>query len=93
MFELVDATHGENLFTNGVLNSNDIAVVDESSNNVNFRFITENDINIIDISEVGWNLGDQSYTVTVGNSVEFKFKREAKVKIIVPFLECPNLKF
>ena len=45
-FELVDKLTGENLFTNGTFNSNDIKVINfDDKSNVGFTFIDENDYN------------------------------------------------
>lgn len=78
--ELVDKTTGENLFTNDVLNPNDIKILDENSKNIAFNFISENDLNIIQLSEIGWNLGAHTYKVTVGIDVQFNIELEMKEK-------------
>ena len=45
-FELVDKLTGENLFTNGTFNSNDIKVINlDDQSNVSFTFIDEKDYN------------------------------------------------
>jgi len=61
-FELVDKTTKENLFTNEILRSNQIEVINSIDNSiVEFTFIDENDINIIQINSIGW----QTETVNV----------------------------
>ena len=55
IFELVDKSTGENLFTNGTYNSNDIEILNISDNTeIEYSFINENDINIIQIGSIGW---------------------------------------
>lgn len=52
-FELVDKTSGENLFTNGTFNSNDIKIINlKNKSNIEFTFIDENDNNIISINQI-----------------------------------------
>ena len=79
-FELVDKTTGENLFTNGTLKDTDIEVLDENEEKVTFKFISENNINIIDLPEIGWNLDLHTYTITVGPTVEFRLELEMEEK-------------
>jgi len=80
IFELVDKTTGENLFTNGVLNSNTIEILNEDAKKIAFNFITEDDINLLQLSEIGWNLGLHTYTVSVGTEVEFTITLEMESK-------------
>jgi len=55
-FEIVDKTSGENLFTNGTYASENIEITDNLNNNdpVEFTFISENKINLIQINSIGW---------------------------------------
>lgn len=80
IFELVDKTTGENLFTTGVLDSSTIEVLDEDSNKTTFSFITEDGINLLQLTEIGWNLGLHTYTVSVGTDVEFSITLEMEEK-------------
>lgn len=79
-FELVDKTTGENLFENGNLLSEDIKVLDEENKNVPFQFISENNLNSIYFQEIGWNLGLHTYTLTIGNQVNFDLVLEMQEK-------------
>ncbi|MFD1293040.1 hypothetical protein ACFQ5N_04240 [Lutibacter holmesii] len=79
-FELVDKATGENLFTNETLNSNDIKVVDEENNAVSYSFISENNYNILSLNEIGWNLDPHTYTITVGDLVEFTLELDMEEK-------------
>ncbi|MDF4201367.1 hypothetical protein PXD56_00270 [Maribacter sp. SA7] len=54
-FELVDKTTMENLFTNETFNSNEISVINLTDNsNLEFDFIDENNLNLIQLNSIGW---------------------------------------
>jgi hypothetical protein len=54
-FELVDKTTMENLFTNETFNSNEISVTNLADNsNLEFDFIDENNVNLIQLNSIGW---------------------------------------
>ncbi|SFU49851.1 hypothetical protein SAMN05216480_105106 [Pustulibacterium marinum] len=55
-FEIVDATTGENLFTNGTYTEADIDVYNTLNNNnsVTYSFISEDDLNLLTIHSIGW---------------------------------------
>ena len=55
LFELVDKTSGENLFSNGTYRAEDITVVDRlTGQGLEFGFISEKEQNIIAIHSIGW---------------------------------------
>jgi len=65
-FELVDKFTGENLFTNGTLNSNDIKVINlDDQSKVQFTFIAENDYNLIQINTIGWKTETVNYSIQI----------------------------
>ena len=65
-FELVDKVTGENLFTKGTFNSNDIKVINiDDQRNVQFTFIDENDYNIIQINTIGWKTEIINYSIQI----------------------------
>ena len=65
-FELVDKLTGENLFTNGTFNSDDIKVIKlDDKSNVEFTFIDENDYNIIQINTIGWKTEIVNYSIQI----------------------------
>ncbi|MDN3641457.1 hypothetical protein QWY87_02000 [Lutimonas halocynthiae] len=67
-FELVDKDTGENLFTNGSYDSNDIEVLNVSDNSRReFVFISENDLNIIQIGSIGWDSEIAEVVLKVGD--------------------------
>lgn len=54
-FEIVDDISGENFFTNGTYNPAQIRIVNTLNNaQLEFSFIGENNINLIQISSIGW---------------------------------------
>ena len=72
-FELVDKLSGENLFTNGTFNPNDIKVIDlEDQSNVEFTFIDENDYNIIRINTIGWQTEIVNYSLQISSESIFE---------------------
>lgn len=78
--ELVDKITCENLFTNEVLNSNNIEITNENSKKIAFTFISENDLNIIQLSEIGWILGLHTYNITVASDVQFNIELNMEEK-------------
>lgn len=80
VLELVDSSTGENLFTNETLNSNDIIIVDEDGKNVTYEFIPRENLNLINLNEIGWNLGFRTYTISVGDDVIFNLELDMEEK-------------
>ena len=79
VFELVDSTTGENLFTNGYFNSNDIRVLDANTqNNIEFSFIDENAINLISINTIGWKTETVNYSIIILNDNIFNLYVDAE---------------
>ena len=67
-FELVDKDSGENLFTNGSYDSDDIEVLNVSDNSRReFVFISENELNIIQIGSIGWKNEIAEVVLKVGD--------------------------
>jgi hypothetical protein len=81
-FELLDKTTGENLFTNGTFNKDDIKVIDldDPSKRVNFIFNTENDINLIGLGPFGWGTNVVNYSLKVGEGDIFTLHLDAEKK-------------
>lgn len=79
-FEIVDKTSGENLFTNGTYDSNSIEIIDILNNNepVEFTFISENDINLIQIGAIGWETEIVDIKVSIANNQIFTFYVDAE---------------
>ncbi|WP_297098894.1 hypothetical protein [uncultured Draconibacterium sp.] len=79
-FELVDKTSGENLFTTGVLNADDIKVINlDDQSNVDFDFIDENDANIIRIHTIGWETQIANYSIESSTEHLFTLYVDAEV--------------
>jgi hypothetical protein len=69
-FDLVDKESGENLFTNGSYNSDDIEVLNVNDNSRReFRFISENELNIIQIGSIGWEDEIAEVVLKVGDII------------------------
>ena len=69
-FELVDKESGENLFTNGTYNPDDIEVLNVLDNSKKeFSFISEDDINIIQIGSIGWDSEIEEVILKVGDEI------------------------
>ncbi len=67
-FELVDKSTGENLFTNGTFSSDDIKVINLADQSyVSFKFIDEDDYNILVISTIGWQTEIVNYSVQISS--------------------------
>jgi hypothetical protein len=79
-FELLDKATGENLFTNNTFDPADIVVLDLDNNNssVQFSFISENDINVINLGPFGWGTNNANYLLKVGERDIFTLILEAE---------------
>ena len=67
-FELVDKDSGENLFTNGSYDSDEIEVVNVNDNSRReFTFISEDGLNIIQIGSIGWENEIAEVVLKVGD--------------------------
>jgi len=79
VFEIVDAESGENLFTNGTFTPETIKIVntlDDSERT--FRFISEDQINLIQIFEIGWETEIVNLEISVGNETLFSLYVDAQ---------------
>ncbi len=71
-FELVDKSTGENLFTSGALNPDDITLVNlDDQSSVDFQFIDENDYNVIVINSIGWQSETVNYSLEISSESLF----------------------
>ena len=77
-FDLVDSDTGENLFTNGTFNPNDIEVLDASDHRVEYTFIEENDINLIEIYTIGWQTEIVNYRINIASEKLFDLYVDAE---------------
>ncbi len=66
VLELVDETSGENLFTIDSFDSETLKVIDLlDSSAVEFQFIDENELNLIQIHTIGWQTEVVNYSIEV----------------------------
>ncbi len=81
-FELLDKTTGENLFTNGTFNQDDIKVLDLDNNNsgVSYDFISEDNLNIIILGPFGWEKEIANYNLKVNDLNIFTLNLDAEQK-------------
>lgn len=78
-FELVDKSSGDNLFTTGELNPDDIKVVNlDDQSNVDFEFIDENEANIIQIYTIGWETQIVNYSIEISTERLFTLYVDAE---------------
>ena len=79
-FEIVDKESGENLFTNGTFDSNDIVITDILNNNepVEFSFISENSVNLISIFSIGWKTEIVNLKIDIADNPIFNFYVDAE---------------
>jgi hypothetical protein len=94
VFEIIDSAGGENLYSSEYLNSDKIEVRDENNTIVSHSFIDENGLNVIAISEIGWNNGLHRYTLSLSENLYIKFELEmAKITDdCCTFYQTKNLK-
>ena len=80
-FELVDKTSGENLFTNGTFEPNQIEITNVLNNSsTEFEFISENNINLIQISGIGFQTEIVNLKIDIGTTRIFNFYVNAERK-------------
>lgn len=80
LFEIIDNTTGENLFTNGTYQVNEIEVVDLiDDSNVGFDFIDEDNIDLIRINSVGWQTETVNILVRIADENIFNLVVDAEL--------------
>jgi hypothetical protein len=81
-FELIDKSSGENLFTNSTFDPLGISITDELNNNssVEFTFISENELNLIQIGSIGWESEIVDLRIEVSGNYVFNFYVNAERK-------------
>ncbi len=81
-FELTDTISGENLFTNATFDPQEISITDELNSNsrVEFTFISENELNLIQISSIGWKSEIVDLRIQVSSEYIFNFYVDAERK-------------
>lgn len=78
-FEVVNKITGENLFTNGTFNKNQISITDiETGNLIDFNFLNENNLNIIQLNNIGWKTENIHYLINIDDVIVFNLYLEAQ---------------
>ena len=69
LFEIVDKTTGENLFTNDTYQPEQIELVylSDNTSNLDFTFFDENNVNIIQINSIGWKTEQANILVKISD--------------------------
>ena len=80
LFKIVDKASGENLYTNGTLNSDDIKVTDENGKQLQYTFITENNVNLLQANEFGWDSNISTYHIYPDNDIKIDIALQSKMK-------------
>lgn len=79
VFELVDKSTGENLFTNETFDPEQIEVINEVDGvPFEFNFIDENELNLIEIYSVGWTTETVNLQVSISGESIFNLYVEAE---------------
>lgn len=81
-FQIVDNESGENLFTNGTYEIEELKIVNvlDRDKTFEFNFITENNVGLIQLNNIGWKTEVVSLSFEVSNTSIFKFKVDAERK-------------
>ncbi|WP_158844191.1 hypothetical protein [Algibacter sp. L1A34] len=80
-FEIVDKTNDENLFTNGTYHSQQITITNTLNNSpLEFTFISENNINLIQIGSIGWETEIVNLKIDISNIHIFDFYVDSERK-------------
>jgi len=78
-FELVDKITGENLFTNGTFDKSDIEIIDiNNQTNIEFNFIDENDLNLIQTNPIGSKTEIINYSIKISDETIFDLYVDAE---------------
>ena len=80
LFKVVNKASGENLYTNGTLNSDDIKITDENGKQLQYTFITENNVNLLQADEFGWDSNISTYYIDPGNGIKIDIALNSEMK-------------
>ena len=83
IFEIVDKASGENVFTNGTYVAGDIKITDRLNDNerIEFMFISEDNINQIQIGSIGWDTEIVNLKVSISGHEIFNLYVDAERKM------------
>lgn len=78
-FEIVDKISHENLFTNGTFEADQIQITNTLNDTpVEFKFISENDLNLIEIGSIGWQTEVVDLKIDIADTTIFDFYVDAE---------------
>jgi len=78
--EIIDKESNVNLYSLDTLSVNDISIKGTDNEDVTVGFINENDINLIDISGIGWIMGIHKYRLELSDDLEIIINIEMEEK-------------
>lgn len=72
-FALLDKESGENLFTNGTYQIDEVVVLDLDNENafISYLFITEDDLNQLVLGPFGFDIQEVNYAITINSETVF----------------------
>ncbi|QCK14884.1 hypothetical protein [Mangrovivirga cuniculi] len=80
-FEFVDSTTGENLITNGTYDPEQIQIINiDDESTIEYNLVTEDDLNIIKVSSIGWETEVVNYRFDLAGNELFTFRVDATRK-------------
>jgi len=80
-FEIKDKSTGENLYTNGSLQADQLKVFNAVTKApMEYQFIAENNLNIIVLNSVGWKTEKNTVTFELKEGLSFNFYVDAERK-------------
>lgn len=83
IFEIIDKTTGENLFTNETYEAEQIQITNTLNDSpVEFTFISENDVNLIQIDAIGWQTEIVNLKIDILDNHIFNFYVDAERKMV-----------
>ncbi|MCW3788128.1 hypothetical protein [Plebeiibacterium sediminum] len=83
IFEIVDKTSGENLFTNNTFDPENLTITNALKNNepIDYMFISEDNINLIQIGSIGWETEIVNLNISISDQQIFSFYVDAERKM------------
>ena len=73
LFELVDESSRENLFTNQTFDPKDILIINlDDQSHIDFSFIDEDEYNIVQINTIGWETETVNYAIQISSESIFE---------------------
>ncbi|TXD84827.1 hypothetical protein ESY86_03795 [Subsaximicrobium wynnwilliamsii] len=81
LFELVDKSTGENAFTNGTYEPQQLNILDSiTTAPVEYEFISENNVNLIQLNTIGWKTETVNLSFEISGNQIFNFYVDATRK-------------